>query len=470
MNLNFDLMIKNDLDKFREFTETLIRLEKEEPVAKPIPTNKLQDILDIKLHKEGMSDDNFYNSLESIIKNTPRTASKQFFNQLFGGRRSKSVLGDLLAVILNNSMYTYKVAGPMVGIEKEIIRKVCDLVGYTEQAGGTIATGGSMSNFMAMVMARDAFQSEIRFDGVHQKLIAYTSADCHYSIAKNASLIGIGRNQVRFIPTDENGQMISVELEKQINDDISNGFHPFFINVTAGTTVMGAFDNVEQSADLADKYNLWLHIDGAYCGAVVFSNRFKHLVKGAERADSFSVNAHKMLGTPLTCSILLSKNKKHLSHSFASDAKYLYQTDGDDFNLGKTSFQCGRRNDALKFWTLWKYLGTKGLENLVDHQFYLAEVARNYIQSNDDYTLYSYEDSISVCFNYKGVDPIKLCTHLYEKASLMVGYGTFKSNTFVRFVTINADNTESDILNFFKTLEQFVDSYKDELLTPELAS
>src|SRR5690606_22158357 len=119
----------------------------------------LFETLDLKLEDEGTSDDVFYNSLEKLVMNTPRTATKQFFNQLFGGRKSKAVLGDLLAVMLNNSMYTYKVAGPMVGVEKEILRRTAELVGYDQYSGGTIAPGGSMSNFMAMVMARDAFES-----------------------------------------------------------------------------------------------------------------------------------------------------------------------------------------------------------------------------------------------------------------------------------------------------------------------
>jgi sulfinoalanine decarboxylase len=134
----------------------------------------------------------------------------------------------------------------------------------------------------------------------------------------------------------------------------------------------------------------------------------------------------------------------------------LYQTDGDDFNLGKTSFQCGRRNDALKFWTLWKSLGTKGLEQIVDQQFNLADVALDYIRSNPNYTLYSFDDSISICFNYKNIDPMALCTALYEHQITVVGFGSFKEDTFVRLVTINANNEKQDILNFFKVLEDFV--------------
>ena len=284
----------------------------------------------------------------------------------------------------------------------------------------------------------------------------YTSELSHYSNSKNVSFAGVGRNNLRYIKTDSVGRLIPELLEEQIVTDINNGFVPAYINATAGTTVLGAFDSIDEIADISEKYKIWLHVDGAYCGSVIFSDKYNHLIKGVERSDSFSYNAHKMLGTPLTCSVILVKDKKNLHYSFSNDADYLYQTDGDDFNLGKTSFQCGRRNDALKFWTLWKSLGTNGLKNIVDHQFTLANVALDYIRNNPDYTLYSFDDSISVCFNYKDIDPMELCTSLYEHQVTVVGFGTFNNDTFVRFVTINANNSEADILNFFKVLEEFV--------------
>jgi sulfinoalanine decarboxylase/sulfinoalanine decarboxylase/aspartate 1-decarboxylase len=163
-----------------------------------------------------------------------------------------------------------------------------------------------------------------------------------------------------------------------------------------------------------------------------------------------------MLGTPLSCSIIVVQDKKYLYESFSNDASYLYQTDHDDFNLGKISLQCGRRNDALKFWTLWKSIGTCGLEKIVDHQFELANTAREYIRANENYTLYSYDDSISICFNYKGIPARTICTQLYEHSKLMVGYGCFGKDEFIRLVTINAQNQKQDILDFFNTLEDFV--------------
>ena len=444
-----------DLKLFNELVELLLQDEQQNPVAEPIDTDKLYKTLDLQLNEEPSVDEAFKNTLTQIIKSTPKTASTSFFNQLFGGRLSRAILGDLLAVMLNNSMYTYKVAGPQVGIEKTILHKICDMIGYGKESDGTFASGGSMTNYMAMLMARDRHDPSIRTKGVHSKMIVYTSEVSHYSISKNASFMGIGRDQVRFVKADNLGKMMSKDLEVQVQKDVNKGHQPFFVNATAGTTVLGAFDDITSMSKVCKKHNLWLHVDGAYCGSVIFSERYKYLVKGLELSDSFSVNAHKMLGTPLTCSIIVTQDKKHLYQSFSNDAEYLYQTDDDEFNLGKTSLQCGRRNDALKLWTLWKSVGTKGLEEIVDKQFQLADVARNYIRNHEDYTLYSFDDSISVCFNYKNIPAKDLCTLLYEHSELMVGFGTFEDTEFVRLVTINTTLNKKDIFNFFEVIDDF---------------
>jgi sulfinoalanine decarboxylase len=448
--------LNNDLALFNELVEVLISEEDKNPVAERIDSSKLYDSIDLSLNEGAMIDEDFKILLRDVLVSTPKTATNLFFNQLFGGRQSKAVLGDLLAVMLNNSMYTYKVAGPQVGIEQEIIRQSCDLIGYGSKSNGTFPTGGSMSNYMALVMGRDAKDPLCRLNGMSKPLIIYTSEECHYSNAKNASFAGIGKNNIRYIKADSKGRMIPEKLEEQIIEDLENGGIPTYVNATAGTTVLGAFDPIDKIADITEKYTIWLHIDGAYCGSVIFSEKYKYLVEGVERSNSFSYNAHKMLGTPLTCSIILVNDKKHLHDSFSNDADYLYQTDGDDFNLGKTSFQCGRRNDALKFWTLWKSVGTIGLKNIVDKQFDLANVALEYIRNNPEYTLYSFDDSISICFNYKNIEPMALCTALYEHQITVVGFGSFEEDTFVRLVTINANNEKQDILNFFEVLESFV--------------
>lgn len=449
--------MKDSLRIFNELTNDLLEDEKKNPVAEFIASDDLFDRLDLNLSDNAIDESELKSVLKDLILTTPRTSTNAFFNQLFGGRNDKAILGDLLSVILNNSMYTYKAAGPQVGVEKSVINKVCDIIGWDNKSGGTFASGGSMTNFMSMLMARDNADKSIKQKGATNNLTVYTSSESHYSIPKNASFSGIGRENVRYITTNDYGQIDIKELINQIEKDVENGLRPCLVNLTAGTTVLGAFDQIKPVVEICQKHNIWLHVDGAYCGSVLFSEKYKHLIDGVELVDSFSFNAHKMIGTPLTCSIIVVKDKSNLYDSFSNEASYLYQTDHDDFNLGKTSLQCGRRNDALKFWTLWKSVGTKGLEKIVDHQFELANTAREYVSNHPDYTLYSYNESISICFNYKNIPAQELCTKLYEKSELLVGYGSFREDEFVRLVTINAQNKNEDIVQFFKSIESFVE-------------
>jgi sulfinoalanine decarboxylase/sulfinoalanine decarboxylase/aspartate 1-decarboxylase len=449
--------MQETIEQFKRIFTRLLEEEEKHPVADYVPAEQLDEVLDLSLQETPIADKDLEDKLTELVLATPRTATNAFFNQLFGGRNGKAVLGDLLAVVLNNSMYTYKAAGPQIGVEKEILRKVNELLGWNENGGGTFAAGGSMTNFMALLMARDASKSTIRYEGFSGKLAVYTSAESHYSVPKNAAFSGIGRDNVRYIDTDDKGRMDPLALEKAIAADHKEGILPVMVNATAGTTVLGAFDPIGSLKQVCKKYGVWLHVDGAYCGSVLFSKQYRHLIEGIEAVDSFSFNAHKMLGTPLSCSIIVVKDKEHLYNSFSNEAAYLYQTDHDEFNLGKTSLQCGRRNDALKFWTLWKSVGTNGLEKIVDHQFFLADVAREYIRKHPDYDLYSFDDSISICFNYRQIPAERICTLLFQHSELLVGYGRFRENEFIRLVSINAQNDRQDILNFFYRIEQFVE-------------
>mgnify|MGYP001166857593 FL=1 len=455
--------IKKDLDLFNLLINDFLDEEKKMPVSETVAPELMHKAIDLSLEYESLSDIEFKKSIREILLKSPKSSSSLFFNQLYGGRHSKAVLGDLLASFINNSMATYKIAGVQVGIEKEIIRNICETIGYNNSFGGTFPTGGSMSNFMSLIMARDKVDKKIKDHGLTENLIAYTSENTHYSVYKNASFAGIGKKNVRVVPANNKGQMCVKALKILIEKDLDSGLTPFYLNATAGTTVLCAFDNVEDIAKICKKNNIWLHLDGAFGGVVIFSKKYKKLISGIEKTDSFCFNAHKTLGAPLSTSILVVSQKKHLYNSFSNEASYLYQTHDNDYNLGQTSFECGRRNNALKFWTLWKSIGTKGLEKIVNHEFDLAKYAYDYVSSNTDYNLYSFDSSLSICFNYKDYDPVDLCSLLYKNSVLMVGYGKFREQKFIRLVTINAQNTIKEIKHFFKILEDFCKKNKHKI-------
>lgn len=446
--------MEQDLELFVKIVKELEQKEKEEPVITPQSPQEFRNTIDISLNNKGISDAEFSRITTDVVLNSPRSSSNKFFNQLFGGRKSKAVLGDLLSVVLNTGLHTYKVNGIQVLIEREIINTISQMIEYTETAGGIFTPGGSMSNFQALLMARDLCDPKIKQQGVTKKMTAYLSDQSHYSMVKNIRFAGIGEDNLRKIPTNIFGQLDSKQLEATIQEDIKQGYTPFFVKATAGTTVLGAFDPIEEIADICKKYDIWLHVDGALGGSVIFSEHYKHLVTGLKRADSFALNAHKMLNVPISCSMVIVKNKHYLFSSFNSKADYLYQGEINDINPGMMSLQCARKNDALKLWTLWKSIGTQGLGKIVDTNFKNADIAREYVRNHPDYTLYNDQISTNVCFNYKDYSASHICNELYKQGTLMVGHGTFENITFIRLVTVNSNNTEKDILDFFAMIEE----------------
>ena len=452
--------MEHDLNFFCNLVNKLNKEEKITPIIKPLSPGELRDSIDLSLTNKGNTQEVFEKNITDVVMATPRTSTRLFFNQLFGGRNSKAILGDLLSVVLNNGMHIYKVNGIQVLIEREIIKTIIPMIGYKKNiSSGIFTPGGSMSNFMALLMARDIHDKNVRENGISKNMIVYTSDQSHYSMVKNIRFAGIGENNLRKIISNKYGQINIEVLENQIQKDIKDGHHPFFIKATAGTTVLGAFDDFEKISEICKKYNLWFHIDGALGGSTIFSDKYKNLMKGIKLSDSFAINAHKMLGVPISCSMIFTKNKKHMYNSFSSEADYLYQGDADDLNPGLLSLQCARTNDALKFWTLWKSIGTEGLAKIVEKEFYLADIARNYLRNNVDYTLYSFDNSTNICFNYKNYDAKKLCKILYKETELLISHGSFKGNTFLRLVTVRYENEKEDIINVFKTIERVAANY-----------
>ena len=136
----------NTIEKFEKIVRELLSDEAVRPVSEHVASQELYNTLDLSLSEDGIPDEEFELALRDLVLKTPRTATNAFFNQLFGGRNDKAVLGDLLAVVLNNSMYTYKAAGPQVGVEKVLLRETCNIIGWNTDADGTFAPGGSMPN------------------------------------------------------------------------------------------------------------------------------------------------------------------------------------------------------------------------------------------------------------------------------------------------------------------------------------
>ncbi|KAI8437538.1 hypothetical protein MSG28_011841 [Choristoneura fumiferana] len=310
---------------------------------------------------------------------------------------------------------------------------------------GIFSPGGSMSMLYAIVAARFRAFPEVKSKGMRglPELVLFTSEDSHYSIKKAAHWLGFGTESVRVIKTNAKGQMIVEELELAVLKDKEAGKYPLLVNATAGTTVLGAIDPLQKTADVCKKYGIWMHVDACWGGSLILSQKHKSKLNGIERAHSISWNPHKMAGAPLQCSVFLVREKGLLHEANSAAAQYLFQQDkfyDVSYDTGDKSIQCGRKIDAFKLWMMWKARGDAGLNQLADHTMELAQFCLNTVAKRPGFRLIT-------CL-------IKEC--LTKKSLLMVAYSPLRGhkNFFRLALTFHPVMQETHILEMLASIEE----------------
>lgn len=440
------------LQQTLQIAERYIAADETDPVVPHRQPAEWLAEFDLPINQNGMPEEAFMQLLENVTMATNKTASTAFFNQLYGGRNMVAVAAEIISVITNVSLYTYKVGGLQILIEKEVIAQMLKKVGF-ENGEGAFAPGGSLTNLVAMAVARNEKSQNIKNMGHDGRKYIVYSAEGHYSITKNAGLLGIGRSNVKKINSDSMGRMDPEKLRKQIQTDLQQGLKPLIVVSTAGTTVMGAFDQFEEIDRITKEFDLWHHVDGALGGSALLSERYKHLMKGCHLADSVSWNAHKLMGVPLTASVVMFKEKGMMKKHIAERAEYLFQSDDEDLNPGIGSIQCGRHNDALKVWAMWKWLGHEGYEKRINHIFDLTKYAAEKVKSDQTMRLILEPQCVTLCFQVLEKSSIDICNYLNQHGLAKVGYGESKGETFIRAAFPNHNLTEQDVDRFLEMVK-----------------
>lgn len=444
-----------------EKIEKYINENKDEtlPVSIYLTPKELKTKLSLSLSKQGVDENDFLSLLDDYLKFSVRTGKKQFLNQLYSGFNLPAFLGEVFSALTNTSMYTYEVAPVATLIEKEMIDFLNSYTNY-KNGDGIFVTGGSNSNFLAMFSARNHLLPHSRFDGYkgQENLVAFANEYAHYSIDTAANIIGIGSNNVIKIKTNKNGNILPEEFEKAILKAIAEGKKPFFAVATCGTTLLGAFDPINEMAALCEKYGIWLHVDGAFGGSLILSKKNAHLFEGIEKTDSFSWNPHKLMNIPLICSVLLVKQRGTFQKNISDiNADYIFHDKEEIEDLGKKSIQCGRRVDALKLWLALKYYGISGYEKRMENLMKQAKYAETIINKNKKLELMAKRQSVALCFRYVPANTninlnefnLKLRENLRKSGKTLVNYGYLNKDLVIRLVITNGEMKENDVNTFF---------------------
>lgn len=429
--------------------QELLDAEEDSPPSPRVPPEERREQLDLTLGSTGSSQEDVMEQLRAIVHASPRTSDPRFVNQLFSGRIPIATAAEMLTAMMNHSMYTYKAAGPQVLLEGEVLRQMCEHAGFPNGEGSAVP-GGSMANLIGMMLGRQRAVPNVKEDGGDaRKQRFYLSEDGHYSVPKNAAILGAGRNSVVNIPCDDLGQMLPEQLAKAIAQDLERGFVPCAVIATAGTTVLGAFDPLDTIAEVCEHYQVWLHVDGAFGASLLMHPPSRHKLKGLERADSLTWDAHKAMGVPLSASFVLTRESGQLQALLAEEASYLFQADDPDLNPGVRSLQCGRRNDALKLWAAWKRLGDLGWAARIEKQMSLARHAVARVKQEERLHLTQEPAFLTICFEVEGISSPWICTRLHELGLATLGYGIVRGRKVLRLVTANPETETADLDRLF---------------------
>ncbi|MRG95445.1 pyridoxal phosphate-dependent decarboxylase family protein [Polyangium spumosum] len=306
------------------------------------------------------------------------TASPGYLAYIPGGGLPSTALADLIADVTNRYTGLWMPAPGLVQLEISVIRWFCSLAGYGPSSGGWLCSGGSIANLAAVVAAREAKLGEDPGGAV-----LYTSEGAHHSIAKAARVAGLPRRATRIVPASGSFQLRPDELEKAVAEDRAAGNRPFMVVAQAGSTPVGAVDDLAALSDVCADLGLWLHVDAAYGGFFLLTERGRAALAGIERADSITLDPHKGLFLPYGTGCLIVKDLSTLRATFAETAAYLppSQEDEDHWNFADLGLELSRPARGLRIWLpLWLH-GAAAFREALDEKLDLARSAATRVRA-----------------------------------------------------------------------------------------
>jgi aromatic-L-amino-acid decarboxylase len=304
-------------------------------------------------------------------------------------------LGDFIASACNIYAGSWMEAAGPTQLELVVLDWFRAWVGLPESAGGTLVSGGSAANMTALACAREA-----RIGAMNDRIVAYVSDQAHSSLARGARILGFRPDQMRVLPAAADGRLAPETLRRAIEADERSGRTPFFVSASAGATNTGAIDPLREIAVVAHEHDIWFHVDAAYGGFAVLTERGARALGGIALADSLTLDPHKWLYQPYECGCLLVRDGALLRRAFEMTPAYLHDARPatDEVNLADLGIQLTRSSRALKVWLSLRAFGVDAFRGAIDRCLDLAEEARQRIDASPALELAA-EPSLSVvCF------------------------------------------------------------------------
>ncbi len=363
---------------------------RERPVANTMPRAEAERRLRTSIPEHGEPVEQLLDTLSrDVFPHTFQTDHPRFYAFVPGPGNFISAVGDFLTSAHNIFAGHWMASSSAAQIEITVLGWLQELCGYPADAGGIFVSGGSMANLSAIAVAR-----EVRLGGPDPLAVVYCSDQTHSSMAKGLRIIGFAPEQRRTVACDGEYRLSVPDLTRAIAEDRAKGLKPFVVVANGGTTDTGAVDPLDDLADLCEREELWLHVDGAYGAAAVITERGRAALVGLHRAHSITLDPHKWLFQPFELGCLLVRDAGALERTFGlhDDDHANYLTDvrrhiSEEVNFFERGAQLTRSFKALKLWLSLRTFGLGEFRRAIDVGFDMAEAAERMLREDDRWTI-----------------------------------------------------------------------------------
>ena len=411
-------------EEFRRFGHEFVdwiadyfeRIE-ELPVLAAIEPGDLKAQLPSQPPQQGEPMDRILGDLDRlIVPALTHWSHPSFFAYFATSTSGPGILGEMLAAAFDNKAMLWRTSPASTELEEVTLDWLRQMMGLDPGMIGIIYDTASVSSMHAIAAAREGVEQRIREEGMSGRtdlplLRVYVSEQAHSSIEKAVITLGLGQRGMRKIPTDKDFRMDAKALQKAITEDKRDGYLPFCIVATVGTTSTSSIDPVAEIIPIGEEHAMWLHVDAAYAGSAAIVPGFRQILDGCHRADSLVVNPHKWLFTPFDLSVLYCRHMDLLRRAFSLVPEYLKTPEQEKVRSGSDyGIQLGRRFRALKLWMVMRYFGHDGLAARIREHCRLARVFASWVDESSDWELLAPVPLGLVCFRARpsGVDSVRL--------------------------------------------------------------
>ena len=432
------------------------------------PTNPALQLFDtnhFKIPDFSQTETEIKISLQEFFDLSINPANPKYIGHMDSMPTLWAIIGDYVASALNNNLLSLEMSPFITQLEYSMTRQFAELFGLPNSAGGVMLSGGTLSNLQALLIARNT-KLKIKNGNIFslkKEPVIFTSEHSHSSIQKIGMMIGIGTENVVKIKADGNSKLDITDLAFQIKEQITLGKLPFAIVATAGTTVSGNIDPLKEISKIANKYDLWLHVDAIYGGAVVFSDTYKYLLNGIENANSISFNPQKWMYVAKTCSMVLFRDFDKMVENFRVSAPYMKEQNSY-INLGEINVQGTKYAEVVKLWLSLLSLGKSGYSQLIDFSFMLTDKFVSEVLKRCYLKLVSQPEMNLICFRgepaYLNANEFdnwneRLQNYLIKETDFFLSLPKYKNNLWLRTVLLNPFLKTKHIENLFENIDTF---------------